>query len=428
MRKTYVYRQLRNAFLIFAAKFIGISVLAMLASMSWSCQSAQAQRARFPDFFQAQPGTQNVAAQSIVTGPGQATTLPPPVTWQPPPTASGPFVNTPATVPYQAPNQVFPVFPRGDQQVVPNFAPQAQPVPQFAPNSYPYQGTGSNWLPSVDWSVPQQAWSSFQNDFLPRVLERPRARYTYIVGGETKFNINDLELATTATIPRFLQGNQPLRITPGFIFHFWDGPNSVLHPGYDMPAQAYSTYLAFDHLTDTQYQSGLESNFTIGYYSDFSNTSSAAFRLTGSLVGWTRLNCYTIGKFGVEYLDRVGTKILPAFGVYMTPNPDIRFDLFFPRSKLAHRLPNLNDYEAWLYVNAEYGGGSWAIKRAGGMNDQVDINDVRTSLGVEWIGPRRVTGFFELGYVFERELLYRSDESAPLALSDAFMLRTGFAF
>ena len=171
----------------------------------------------------------------------------------------------------------------------------------------------------------------------------------------------------------------------------------------------------------------METNFTIGYYSDFRNRSSTGIRLTGLIVGWTRLNSYTVGKLGIEYLDRVGTKILPAFGVYMTPNPDIRFDLFFPRTKLAHRLPNYYNYEAWLYGSAEYGAGSWAIQRVGGLNDQVDINDVRTVLGVEWIGPRRVTGFFELGYVFARDLLYRSD-GASLPLGDAFILGTGFAF
>ena len=423
-------------------------MLAILAGNLWQCASAEGQHARFPDFFEVQPSaTSSVSTPSIITTPTvssfppQSTALPPQAIWQPPPVSQTPAINTPTVAPFQSPNQVFPVFPRADQQPIPNFAPTSPQVqstfdpnfgfPQYGvpqSNPYPYQGTNSNWLPSIDWSVPQQAWSSFQNDFLPRVLERPRARYTYIVGGETKLNINDLELATTATIPRFLQGSQPLRITPSFEFHFWDGPSSVLNPGYDLPPQAYSTALAFDHLTDTAYQSGLETNFTIGYYSDFDNTSSSAIRLTGLLVGWTRINSYTIGKFGVEYFDRVGIKLLPAFGVYMTPNPDVRLDLFFPRAKIAQRLPNFNDYEAWTYVSAKYGGGSWAIDRADGANDQVDINDVRTALGVEWIGPRRVTGYFELGYVFHRELLYRSDKSAPLALSDAFLLSGGFAF
>lgn len=197
---------------------------------------------------------------------------------------------------------------------------------------------------------------------------------------------------------------------------------------FDMPARAYSSYLAFDHVTDTCKLSGLESNLTVGYYSDFSNTSSYALRWTGKLVGWYRMNDYTVGKFGVEYLDRVDVKLLPAFGVYMTPNPDIKFDLYFPRTKLSHRIPNINDYEAWSYIGAEYGGGSWAIKRSDDSNDQVDINEIRSFIGVEWMGTKRVTGFFELGYVFNREIVYRSDGLNPLELQDALMLSTGFSF
>ena len=85
------------------AQFIGISVMAIFAGINWGCQSAHAQRARFSDLYLAPPGTQYVAAQSIITVPGQPTTLPPPVTWQPAFTA-GPAVNATATVPFLHPN------------------------------------------------------------------------------------------------------------------------------------------------------------------------------------------------------------------------------------------------------------------------------------------------------------------------------------
>ena len=60
--------------------------------------------------------------------------------------------------------------------------------------------------------------------------------------------------------------------------------------------------------------------------------------------------------------------------------------------------------------------------------DQFDYNDVRAFVGVEWLGPRRVTGFVELGYVFEREILLRSDRTDVLTLRDSVMLRSGLAF
>ena len=137
---------------------------------------------------------------------------------------------------------------------------------------------------------------------------------------------------------------------------------------------------------------------------------------------------YTVGKLGVEYFDRVNVKLLPAVGLYMTPNPDLKLDLFFPRTKLSHRIPNFADFEAWAYLGPEYGGGSWAIERRDGARDQVDINDVRAFVGLEWIGPRRVTGFFEFGYAFEREIVYRSKALNSLELQDTLMVRSGIAF
>ena len=145
-------------------------------------------------------------------------------------------------------------------------------------------------------------------------------------------------------------------------------------------------------------------------------------------MGWQRINEYTVGKLGVEYLDRVRVKLLPAVGLFLSPNPDIKFDLYFPRTKLAHRIPNVGNFEMWSYVGAEYGGGSWAIERIDGSDDQVDINDVRAFVGVEWIGPRRVTGFFDFGYAFERELVYASNPSDSLDLQDTLMIRSGLAF
>jgi hypothetical protein len=461
-----VLRQITNQFLVF--------VLSVLACSVCRNQHASAQRARFPDTFQVQSTFTPPQGPSIITAPPAQTTSPPvfapPPTlpnqspipggqpFTPPATTSSP-VFAPPTFPNQSPipgaqpftappqspvltpqqfstpaptavpNQPFPVFPQSDPGLPPAVGqPQAftpgTPYTQVPPNQY--QGTGSTWLPNTNWD---QSWNSFQNEFLPRLIERPRARYTFIPGsGMDELGINDLEIATTATIADFLGSTQPLRISPGFIFHWWNGPDTTLNPGFDLPARAYSAYLQFDHLTNPANQVGLESNFAIGYYGDFQNTASYSLRFTGRLIGWVRINPYTIGKLGVEYIDRVDKKMLPAFGVYMVPNSDVKWDLFFPRTKLAHRTYNIANGESWIYLGAEYGGGSWAIERIGGVNDQADINDVRAFVGLDWLGPRRVSGFFEVGYVFNRQIVYRSDALTKLDLKDAVMIRTGLAF
>ena len=393
-----------------------------------------------PQFDGFSPGS--VQLPQLVTPPGIGQITPPSIGPSPNfpvfPRVTNPFPNpgrvqvNPATVPgFQAPGLRVPSLQAPGFQASP-FRPPAynqQPFRPVAPVRWPYEGTGSNWLPTIDWTYPKQLWANFQNNFLPRVLERPRARQTWIVGNsDNQLNLNELELATTLTLPNFLGSTQPLRISPGYIFHWIDGPDSTVDPDFDLPSRLNSIYLSFDHTTNPARNAGFENNLTVGFYSDYDNTSSDGIRVTGKLVGWSRVNEYTIGKLGVEYLDRIDRKLLPAFGVFMSPNPNIRWDLYFPRTKLAHRLPNLGDFEVWSYVGAEYGGGSWVIDRRDGTPDQADINDVRSFLGFEWMGPRRVTGFLEVGYVFDREIVYRSSPNDGLDVEDAFLFRSGLAF
>jgi hypothetical protein len=136
-------------------------------------------------------------------------------------------------------------------------------------------------------------------------------------------------------------------------------------------------------------------------------------------------------KGGITYLDRVDLKMLPAGGVLWIPNPHTRFDIYFPRPKLAQYLTTIGNTDVWWFVAAEYGGGSWTVDRAGlnpGDDRRVDINDIRVGGGVEWTGLRAARGFFEVAYVFDRELVFASRSAGDLSLDDAFMLRGGLAY
>ena len=257
-------------------------------------------------------------------------------------------------------------------------------------------------------------------------MERPRFRHTWLAGNNgNELDINETELATTLSLP-FGPNNQ-IRLTPGFSFLFFGGPDTAV-TGVDLPPKAYSAFLSLDHVTDTSRRFGMETNLTVGVYSDFKNLTSDSLRVTGVGLGWFRINEVNTVKIGVEYLDRIKVKLLPAFGVFVSPTSNFRLDVYFPRPRLAQRLPNIADYEVWVYAGAEYGGGSWTIERMGG-DDQVDINDVRSFIGLEWMGPRRVTGFFEIGYVTERELVFKSTHPfGEIPIQDTIMLRTGLAF
>ncbi len=277
-----------------------------------------------------------------------------------------------------------------------------------------------------------QFFRRFRDEYLPRLLERPRIRHTYLPGGNgNELQINDTEIATTLTFPRFLFLQQPIRITPGFIAHFWDGPETQgpFGTGFDLPETAFSAFLTTEYLTDLNQRSGFETNFTVGIYSDYRHLTSDSLRLTGNALGWTRLSETNVFKFGVEYFDRLDLKLLPAFGLFIRPTPDLELDLYFPRPRIAQRVPSFNGLETWLYLTGEYGGGNWTVERLGGLDDRIDINDFRAIVGLEGIGQRGVTRFVELGYVFDRELISQAQVPArKLELQDTIMLRLGLEF
>ena len=169
-----------------------------------------------PQFDGFSPGS--VQLPQLVTPPGIGQITPPSIGPSPNfpvfPRVTNPFPNpgrvqvNPATVPgFQAPGLRVPSLQAPGFQASP-FRPPAynqQPFRPVAPVRWPYEGTGSNWLPTIDWTYPKQLWANFQNNFLPRVLERPRARQTWIVGNsDNQLNLNELELATTLTLPNFL--------------------------------------------------------------------------------------------------------------------------------------------------------------------------------------------------------------------------------
>ena len=288
----------------------------------------------------------------------------------------------------------------------------------------------SNWFPRSGQSG--QFFRRFREEYLPRLFERPRIRHTFLPGGNgNELEIHDTEFATTLTLPRTFLTEQPVRITPGFIAHFWDGPETLgpFGTGFDLPETAFSAFLTLEHISNPQRRTGIESNFTVGIYSDYEHLDSDSLRITGVGLGWVRLNDSNLFKFGAEYFDRIDIKLLPAFGLFIRPTPDLQVDLYFPRPRIAQRIPNFRSLETWVYAAGEIGGGNWTVERIGGLDDRIDINDYRAILGIEGIGQGGVTRFAEIGYVFDRELV--SDVAIPtrsLDLQDTIMIRLGVEF
>ena len=57
--------------------------------------------------------------------------------------------------------------------------------------------------------------------------------------------------------------------------------------------------------------------------------------------------------------------------------------------------------------------------------DSIDYNDIRVILGLEWTALSGRNGFFEIGYAWNRELVYVSRNPVNFNPNDAVMLRAG---
>ncbi len=263
----------------------------------------------------------------------------------------------------------------------------------------------------------------------------PRVRYTYVDGGNAAddLGINDVDCSVAAAFPNFLYSTQPLYVVPSFSFHLWSGPRP---PHGDLPPNAYSAFLDFGWSTDPAKPLGGELGVRLGVFSDFNTFNTHSGRIMGQGLFRLQATPNTTLRGGVIYIDRNKFKLLPAFGILWTPNSQTRFDIFFPHPKLAQQLTTMGNQDVWWYVGGEYGGGAWTVQRGpegSEFSDRIDINDIRLTLGVEWgqsslLQQGRRTGFLEVGWVTDREIVYVVTPDETTSLSDSFMLRVGWNY
>jgi hypothetical protein len=214
----------------------------------------------------------------------------------------------------------------------------------------------------------------------------------------------------------------PLLISPTFNMRLIDGPVAP-----DLPARLYEGYV--DFLWLPKFSPRWTGIFGVApsYYGDFEVDAEEAFRLTGKALArfdWTE---QVQLMFGVLYLNRNDVRLLPAGGIIWMPSDSRRYELLFPKPKLAHRIMVGANFEDWLYLGGEFGGNTYAIERVGGATDFVTLRDIRTYVGLE----RKLNGGagyrIEIGYVFARLAEYES-ATPDIEPDDTAILRGGITF
>ena len=425
----------------FSRKTIGLTVIVVSC---FAPAATDAQRVRPPTML-AQQGAPPAGA---TFGQGGVVTTPPTAPFAP----TTPFV--PATPP--------PALPPGtDFDPYATAPPPAYPYATTPPPAYapapagtippvPYGGVPAD--PAYSTSPPAlypnsdfQFWTP-QGDFVSwkRFLQGIRLQYTWLGGGNAReLGINDFDVGATFAFPIFPDQNYPLLVTPGFGLHLWEGPavrNAIGE--FDLPARAYDGYIDFGWNPQFSDWIGAELAVRPGIYTDFQTFNSNSLRYQGRGMGIVSVTQKLKIAAGVEYLDRARIKLLPAGGVIWEPHERARYEILFPRPKLSHFLVRSSfNTDWWGYLSGELGGGSWTVERlAPAGKDRIDINDIRVMVGVEFkptpviagaapaVG-RSYVGYFEAGYVFEREIIFVSNLLAmKYTPSSTFMLRAGLRF
>ena len=265
-----------------------------------------------------------------------------------------------------------------------------------------------------------------------RFLARVRAEHTLLLGDNTidALTINRTELASTFAIPLGASVETPLLVTPGFAFNWFEGPGTVpmaMTPQADLPPRVYDAYLDLAWNPRFAPEVGAELGFRTGVWTDFDEVDGDSMRFLGRGLGVVSIGPQFDLLLGAVYLDRLRVKILPAGGVRWRPTPLWDLYLVFPNPKIRRTLASSGSADWWWYVAGEYGGGSWTVEREAG-GDRFDYNDVRVVFGLEWQTPTQARGHMEVGYVFDRELLFDSGAPDRFKVDDAVMFRIGVGF
>ncbi|MCG8449661.1 MAG: hypothetical protein MI725_08785 [Pirellulales bacterium] len=327
-----------------------------------------------------------------------------------------PLLGTPpADVPYNVTPQIGqPILPQGNTL--------GPPVPQQGGSVFP-QGLPYQWESGAyQHQNPDGTFARVQ-----RLLQQISFEHTWLHGDANinELEINRTELSATFGVPIFYNPDTPLLLTPGFAFNWLAGPTNL---GADLPPRVYDAYL--DSAWHPRLTDWLHADLGVrtGVWTDFEEVSSDSIRVLGRGLGVLSLTPKFDVHVGVWYLDRNRVKLLPAGGLHWRPNSDWDVFAVFPNPKIRRRSININTCQLWIYFAGEYGGGRWTVERLGGPDD-IDYNDIRVIYGIEWETQTQARGHVEVGYVFDREILYDRSAAPPkLNLDDTVMVRAGVDF
>jgi hypothetical protein len=233
------------------------------------------------------------------------------------------------------------------------------------------------------------------------------------------------------TLPLFpIWGPPPPMVSVGFEYTDWRAPSH-----FDLPGELYESSIGLSWLRKRNDRWMFRWMLGVANATDGKNHSSDSWQFRGGGFALYRPNERWTWTFGAIALGRNDIPVVPAIGLIYQPNPEVRFDLAFPRPRASVLLVDDGCRQQWAYVGAGLDGGTWGYERANGTDDQVTYRDWRLVLGWE-SSPRPEPGMpfaigrkfgAEIGYAFGRQFEFES-ELPDISIGDTVMFRAIASF
>jgi hypothetical protein len=244
--------------------------------------------------------------------------------------------------------------------------------------------------------------------FAPFGYRVRRSQTSWLPGGGDQFGMFSIE-----SLPSLAQ-EETWGLVTGMGFHFLSGPVRT-----DMPPRLFDFQIGGQARNSLTEELRYDVRFVVGAFSDFEGSAREGIRFPGHAVGYYRWLPWCEFVFGVDYLDRDDVRILPVAGLILTPRDDLRLELVFPTPRIDWRISPTSS----LYLAGEFGGGTWAIERVPDADDVATYRDLKLLFGISTRDSDGSVGGLEIGYVFGRELSYRSGVG-DYSLGDAILIRS----
>ncbi len=240
--------------------------------------------------------------------------------------------------------------------------------------------------------------------------------FTYAPGSGDQLGLFGFDFRSVP--PTNLPQASTLTMNTGWGITWLNGPSST-----DLPPQLFHVTIDIGGIAAINDEWAVDLAITPAWYTDWVNRRPEAFRLGGRGAWYYRFDESVQLAAGFVYLNRDDIPALPIAGVVLgNEESGRRFELVFPRPKMAWRIAETETADHWFYVNGELGGGSWAIKRLDRTPDVVTYRDYRLMSGFEFRRKKGRRGAIEAGWLFSRAVESRTGRG-DFNPSDSFITR-----